>query len=60
MNRNYAKTFLYADFAKDFTAEFFNATEWAEMFANAGAKWVKINNILFTQKYIEFYRSRDL
>lgn len=38
MSRNFPKTFLYPDFAKDFTAEFYNATEWAEIFANSGAK----------------------
>lgn len=38
MGKNYPKTFIYPDFARDFTAEFFNATEWAEIFANSGAK----------------------
>lgn len=38
MNKYYPKNFLYPEFAKDFTAEFFNATEWAEIFANSGAK----------------------
>lgn len=38
MERNYPKNFPYANFAKDFTAEFFNATEWAEIFVKSGAK----------------------
>lgn len=38
MNKNYPKNFLYPDFAKEFTAEFYNATEWAEIFKGSGAK----------------------
>lgn len=38
MDENYPKTFKYPEFASDFKAEFFNATEWAEIFVNSGAK----------------------
>lgn len=40
MKKNYPPNFTYQDFAKDFTAEFFNASEWADIFANSGAKLV--------------------
>lgn len=40
MQKNYPPNFTYQDFAKDFTAEFFNPTEWAELFVKAGAKYV--------------------
>lgn len=38
MNKNYKPGFSYTDFAPMFTAEFFNADEWADMFARSGAK----------------------
>ena len=38
MQDNYRPDFTYADFAKQFTAEFFDARDWAEMFEASGAK----------------------
>jgi alpha-L-fucosidase len=38
--RVYGKEFQYADFAPKFTAEMFNADQWAEIFARSGAKYV--------------------
>ena len=38
MQKNYRPGFTYADFAPQFTAEFFNADEWADLFQNSGAK----------------------
>lgn len=40
MQKNYPPNFTYQDFAREFTAEFFNPTEWAELFVKAGAKYV--------------------
>lgn len=42
MQKNYPPDFTYADFAKDLTAEFFDADEWAQIFAASGAKWVQV------------------
>lgn len=38
MNHFYRPNFTYADFAAQFTAEFFDPVEWAETFKKAGAK----------------------
>ena len=38
MIQNYRPDFAYGDFAKDFTAEFFNAHQWATLFEASGAK----------------------
>ena len=38
MAANYPPDFTYADFAPQFTAEFFNANEWAQLFQSSGAK----------------------
>ena len=32
MNKNYPPNFSYADFASQFTAEFFDADQWAQIF----------------------------
>ncbi|XP_033221423.1 alpha-L-fucosidase-like isoform X2 [Belonocnema kinseyi] len=50
MKKNYPPNFTYQDFAKDFTAEFFNATQWSEIFKASGAKYV-----VFTSKHHEGY-----
>lgn len=42
MKDNYPPDFTYADFAKDFRAEFFNASEWAEIFQASGAQYVTL------------------
>lgn len=38
MKGNYRPDFTYADFAPQFTAEFFDADEWADIFNKSGAK----------------------
>lgn len=38
MNKNYRPGFTYQEFAKDFTAEHFNALEWAKLFEESGAR----------------------
>ncbi|XP_021348707.1 alpha-L-fucosidase-like [Mizuhopecten yessoensis] len=40
MNTNYRPGFTYADFAPKFTAEFYNADQWANIFDASGAKYV--------------------
>ena len=50
MNRNYRPNFTYAEFAKDFTAEFYNPDQWADIFKASGAKYV-----VLTSKHHEGY-----
>lgn len=38
MKNNYRPDFTYADFAPEFTAEFYNPNEWADIFKAAGAQ----------------------
>jgi len=38
--RNYGEHFDYMDFAPRFTAELFDANQWADLFARAGVKYV--------------------
>ena len=38
--RNYGAQFKYQDFAPKFTAELFDANEWADLFRRSGAKYV--------------------
>ncbi|KPP79853.1 plasma alpha-L-fucosidase-like [Scleropages formosus] len=40
MKKNYPPDFQYQDFAPLFTAEFFDAKRWADIFAASGAKYV--------------------
>jgi alpha-L-fucosidase len=39
-DRNYGKNFDYMDFAPRFTAELFDARQWADLFARSGAKYI--------------------
>lgn len=39
MDTNYKKEFTYQEFAHEFTAELFNATQWALLFKDSGAKY---------------------
>ncbi|XP_033222211.1 alpha-L-fucosidase-like [Belonocnema kinseyi] len=50
MKKRYPPNFTYQDFARDFTAEFFNATQWSEIFQASGAKY-----IVLTSKHHEGY-----
>ena len=38
MKDNYRPDFTYADFANDFTAEFYDPVQWAKLFKDSGAK----------------------
>lgn len=38
MKKNFRPGFTYADFASQFTAEFYNPDEWADIFKASGAK----------------------
>lgn len=40
MSDNYKKDFTYADFAKEFTAEFFESDQWADIFNSSGARYI--------------------
>lgn len=40
MAKNYPPGFTYQDFAPQFTAEFFNANDWVDIFASSGAKYI--------------------
>jgi alpha-L-fucosidase len=50
MKKNYLPGFTYADFAKDFKAEFFNPDQWTELLTASGAKYV-----VLTTKHHEGY-----
>ena len=40
MQKNYPPGFTYPDFAPQFTAEFFDAKEWTDIFVASGAKYI--------------------
>ncbi|XP_015762562.1 PREDICTED: uncharacterized protein LOC107341634 [Acropora digitifera] len=48
VKKNYPPGFSYSEFAPLFKAEFFNATQWAELVANSGARY-----FVFTSKHHE-------
>lgn len=50
MNKNFKPGFSYQEFGSQFTAEFYNATHWANLFKRAGAKYV-----VLTSKHHEGY-----
>ncbi|XP_049813392.1 alpha-L-fucosidase-like [Schistocerca nitens] len=50
MEKNYKPGFTYQDFASDFTAEFYDPEQWAELFQSSGAKYV-----VLTSKHHEGY-----
>ena len=65
-DRVYGKHFKYTDFVKDFKAELFDADEWAELFENAGARYINITSkhhdgfCLFKSSYAPFWNSVDI
>lgn len=50
MRKQYPPDFTYQHFARQFTTEFFNATEWSDIFQASGAKYV-----VLTSKHHEGY-----
>lgn len=44
MERNFKPGFTYQEFAKDFTAENFNASEWTELLKASGAKYLVLTS----------------
>ncbi|XP_055911229.1 putative alpha-L-fucosidase [Eupeodes corollae] len=44
MKNNYRPGFTYQEFAKEFTAELFNSTQWALLFQDSGAKYVVLTS----------------
>ncbi|XP_073840092.1 alpha-L-fucosidase [Musca autumnalis] len=44
MEKNYKPGFSYQEFASDFNAELFNATQWALLFKDSGAKYVVLTS----------------
>uniref|UniRef100_A0A224XN67 Putative alpha-L-fucosidase n=1 Tax=Panstrongylus lignarius TaxID=156445 RepID=A0A224XN67_9HEMI len=66
MKKNYKPGFSYQDFAKDFTAEFYNATEWVEIIKKSGAKYVVLTSkhhegfALWPSKYSYSWNSMDI
>ncbi|XP_066982311.1 alpha-L-fucosidase-like [Macrobrachium rosenbergii] len=44
MEKNYRPNFTYPDFAPQFTAEFFDAHQWAGLFKASGAKYVVLTS----------------
>ncbi|XP_072763869.1 alpha-L-fucosidase isoform X2 [Anoplolepis gracilipes] len=66
MKQRYPPNFTYQDFARDFTAEFFNASEWAELFKASGAKYLVLTSkhhegyTLWPSKYSFSWNSMDV
>ncbi|KAL1500926.1 hypothetical protein ABEB36_006345 [Hypothenemus hampei] len=63
---NYPPGFTYQEFANQLTGEFFNATQWAELFKRSGAKYVVLTSkhhegfTLWPSKYTYSFNSVDL
>lgn len=66
MHQNYRPSFTYAEFANDFTAELFNATEWANIFKESGARYVVLTSkhhegyTLWPSKYSFNWNAKDV
>ncbi|XP_013106026.1 putative alpha-L-fucosidase [Stomoxys calcitrans] len=44
MEKNYKPGFSYQEFAPEFTAELFNATQWSLLFRDSGAKYIVLTS----------------
>uniref|UniRef100_X2B5J0 alpha-L-fucosidase n=1 Tax=Capitella teleta TaxID=283909 RepID=X2B5J0_CAPTE len=44
MTKNYRQDWAYADFAEQFTAEFYDPNAWADIFKASGAKYVVLTS----------------
>ncbi|XP_018301423.1 alpha-L-fucosidase-like [Mycetomoellerius zeteki] len=66
MKQRYPPNFTYQDFARDFTAEFFNASDWTELFQASGAKYIVLTSkhhegyTLWPSKYSYSWNSMDV
>jgi alpha-L-fucosidase len=66
MEKNYPPNFTYQDFAKEFTAEFYDPSEWADLFVKAGAQYVVLTTkhhegyTLWPSKYSYSWNSNDV
>lgn len=66
MEQNYPPDFTYQEFARDFTAEFFNPAQWADLFAKSGAKYVVLTSkhhegfTMWPSKYSYSWNSKDI
>lgn len=52
MKKNYRPDWTYADFANQFTAEFYDPNQWAEIFQASGAKYGNILNTILISPFI--------
>lgn len=65
-DRVYGPNVKYADFVKGFTAELFDADEWAELFRKSGAKYMNLVSkhhdgfCLFKSSYAPFWNSVEV
>lgn len=66
MKNNFPPNFTYQDFARDFTAEYFDASHWASLFSLSGAKYVVLTSkhhegyTLWPSKYTYSWNSVDV
>ncbi|KAH9508467.1 hypothetical protein Btru_055284 [Bulinus truncatus] len=66
MKQNYPPGFTYADFAPQFTAEFYNPDQWADIFKASGAQYVVLTTkhhegfCLWPTKYSWNWNSMDV
>lgn len=66
MQKNYPPNFTYQDFAKDFTAEFYDPAKWADLFNASGAKYVVLTSkhhegfALWPTKYSFSWNAKDV
>ena len=65
-NKTYGENFKYQDFVKDFKCEMFNPDEWAELFREAGARYVILTSkhhdgfALWPSVHSRFWNSMDV
>lgn len=59
MKDNYPPSFKYEDFGPLFTAKFFNANEWADIFQASGAKYVVLTSKHHEGKSIQHMEIAD-
>ncbi|XP_008190884.1 alpha-L-fucosidase isoform X1 [Tribolium castaneum] len=66
IEKNYPPGWSYQEFAKDFTAEFFDPDEWAQLFKKSGAKYVVLTSkhhegyALWPSKYSFGWNAQDI